>query len=73
MGCIFGKIHGEKMSVIASMFHTLCFKIHVSLWSLFFFFCRVGRKRVICGGPAMSDLRFSLEFHALIASVCPYT
>lgn len=41
MGCIFGKIHGEKMSVIASMFHTLCFKIHVSLWSLFFFFAEL--------------------------------
>lgn len=36
MGCIFGKIRGEKMSVIASMFHTLCFTIHVSLWSHFF-------------------------------------
>ena len=36
MGCIFGKIHGEKMSVIASMFHTLCLKIYISLWSHFF-------------------------------------
>ena len=72
MGCIFGKIHGEKMSVIASMFHTLCFKIHVSLWS-HFFLLSWQETCVICGGSAMSGLRFSLEFHALIASVCPYT